>query len=307
MLSRPDSRGMGTFASRADGPSLIGKADSPRSFMEMIPMRRPSIALVPLVLMMMLVAGHAVVAEARAPSPVVDVKRAWIVVDGAAAEAAFAVTCRPVDEPVVLSAELAKDGATDPQVRGKVYGVECTGVPTRVIMPLTRLGGSTIRPGGWVVRYSLTNCLERAKCFTVTGRRHRDLERQRFVTPYDDDNGAELTLRTARVTSAGDVRLVYDVSCDFLLGMPTTIQTYVWQVQRGALVGGRGVFDHGGPGGLDCHPETQRLRYTVPAPDGASFRPRRAFVDSDYGEWYEWGQYATDRHPLRLQPPPSRS
>ncbi len=71
--------------------------------------------------------------------------------------------------------------------------------------------------------------------------------------------------------------------------------------------GAEGVFDHSGPGGLDCHPETQRLRYTVPARDGESFRPRQAFVDSRYGQWYEWGQYATDRHPVRLQPPPARS
>lgn len=250
--------------------------------------------------MSLVAAAGAVVAEARAPSPTVRVGPAWIVAKGAAAQVRIDVTCRPGDEPVVLDAELAPDEFADFWARGTVHAVECTGGPTRVVVPLTLWSGSTITPGGWVIRYSLTNCIERGECDTVEGRRHRDLEKRRFVTPYDDDVAAELTMRRARLTPAGDVRLVYDLSCGFHSGFPATLATNVWQVQGGALRGGSGFVDHGGPGGIDCHPKTQRLRYTVPAPEGTSFRPRQAFVDSKYGEWHEF-QYATDRQPVRLQ------
>jgi hypothetical protein len=256
----------------------------------------------------MLAAGGAVGAvgaEARTATPVVDVKRTWIVARGAGAEAAFDVTCQPGSQPAVFGVELAQDEYADTWARGEVVAVECTGAPIRVVVPLTLATASPITPGTWVVRYSLDSCIDSGECDTVGGRRFQDLQAQRFVPPYDDDVGAELRLRRARLTPAGDVRVVYALTCDTARELPLGLGSGLWQVQGGEVVGGWGrstKYDE--DGFFFCGPRTQRLGYTITAPEGTAFRPRQAFLDSEAGMWHNWLTYATDRRAVRIAPAP---
>jgi hypothetical protein len=272
---------------------------------EVMSMRRVFTALVPLALLVMLAAGGAVVAEARAAAPTVEVKRTWIVARGAGAEAAFDITCQPGGQPVVFGAELAQDEFSDTWASGEVYDVECTGAPTRVVVPLTLTTGSPIAPGAWVVRYSLNSCIDRGECDTVGGRRYQDLQARRFVTPYDDDVGAELRLRRARLTLAGDVRVVYALTCDSGRELPFGLGSGLRQVQGSEVVGGSGrSTKYDDEGVFFCGPRTQRLGYTIAPPEGAAFRPRQAFLDSEAGLWHNWLTYATDRRAVRIAPAP---
>jgi len=266
-------------------------------------MRRPILGVVIAALVAVAALGVAGPSGAAEPiGPTLSIRDAWVVAKGAAAEVRLRVACDPSEGPAILVVELAGSRVGDPLARGRVVELRCTGEPERVIVAL-RPQVAALEPTFYAVRAELTNCTETDTCFTLSRSTVTEADAAPFVTPYDEDENAELTLVRARLREDGDVRVVYDVRCPTYTAYPVVPETQLFQASSaGGLLGGFGRLFEAGDF-YECMPEGQRERYTVEA-NGGEFRPGRVFIDTEFGEWYELGQWATDRQVIRLEAPP---
>ncbi len=260
-----------------------------------------------LVALLILVAAVGPAARSAAEPPggaIVDVRAAWLVAKGAAAEVRLLVTCHQGVNPTTLRVSLAPDRFGDAVAQGVLYDPPvCTGGPERVVVPLSLTGAGPIEAGTWRVQYALNSCIDLPDCWTVTGGAYRDLQRAPFIAPTDDDLNAELTLVRTRITEAGDLRVVYDLTCPrvSLSYQPLASAAYQTTPTGGVVVGtGQAALDPDSSVAHRCRPEPRRFRYVVAVPGPGAFQPGRVYLDTTFGQWHEWLLWATDRRVVRV-------
>ena len=264
-------------------------------------MRR--ILVIPLLSLLALLVAPVPAAPADADGPrSAQLRSVWKVVGGAAAEARFRVLCQPGDGVAFLSLGLRQGGVHI--ASGTITGVPCTGEVERVVVALQAISGTDprrVRSGAAVVYSNLWNCVDgRDPCFELEQDTPTTIESRRFVTPFDEDYGADLTLVRHRLLADGRVRVVYDLTCDRVRSAPEPVASTITQVTpRGRLVYGTGGRPLDGSE-VVCSATPTRFRYLV-TPTAGRFRADRAFIDTDFGSRYDWGVFADDQHPMTLR------
>jgi hypothetical protein len=245
-------------------------------------------------------------ASAETGGAIVSIRDAWIVAKGAAAEARLRVTCVDGVSPAIVNVDLRSGEAGWLLASGYYSRLTCDGAPHDVVVPLAVGGsGQKLTAGFLRIDYKVTNCLDISDCFQLQGGEMRTVERAPFATPSSDDLGADLELVRHRVTSTGDLRLVYDLTCRVGGTTYSALSTVVSQAGAGGrLVRGsaQAPLDEGV---LLCGPEPRRYKLLVQAGGGNGFSSGPVFVDTTVGEWYEDATYARDRRVLRLEVPTS--
>jgi hypothetical protein len=264
-------------------------------------MRR--ILVVPLLSLLALLVAPVPAAPADADGPrSAELGSVWKVVDGAAAEARFRVLCQPEDGFVFLSLGLRQGGVHI--ASGTIAGVPCTGEVERVVVALQAISDvdpRRVRSGAAVVYSNLWNCVDgRDPCFEMEQDTPATIEGRRFVTPFDEDYRAGLTLVRHRLLADGRVRVVYDLTCEGTGFAPGPVGSTITQVTpRGRLIFGAGGRPADGSD-VECSATPTRFRFLV-TPTAGRFRSDRAFIDTDFGSRYDWGVFADDQHPMSLR------
>ena len=269
-------------------------------------MRRLVLAAASVLVLALGFSGPAASAEAESAGAIVSVRGAWLVAKGAAAEVRLRITCEGNGVgPGVLRIDLRADRDTESLAHGELVNLRCDGEPHARVVPLAVTGGQSLSEGLWRIDYEVTDCLESEECFDLQGGVFRTLERAAFSRPSSDDVDADTDFVRSRVTSTGDLRVVYDFRCDredsFTWWPFATVVSQVGP--GGSLVRGsaQAPMDEGGV--LMCGPEPRRLTYVVAAAGGDGFRSGPVYVDTTVGEWYENNIWATDRRVIRLAVP----